>query len=245
LAPIIAGLAANRDVKVMAFSYAAWMLVLAVTGGVFCAVKIVPEGQEFTLERFGRYIRSLKPGLHVVLPLVDRVGRRINMREQVMDIPVREIVTRDNVVLRLDAVVFFQVLDAARAAYQISDPDLAILNLAIANLSRAVGSMAFGEVLAGREGINASLLQAVDEAASPWGVKIIRIEIKDIKPPAHIIQSSGGRAKAGQEGSVNIPPVEGKPQAAAPDAPFYGEPLQPAPVGKVRTGGWPEGSIPD
>lgn len=166
---------------------------------VFKSVVTVSQGREFTIERFGRYLKTLKPGLGFIVPIIDRVGYKMNMKEQVLDIPAQDVITRDNAVVTVDAVVFFQVLDASRAAYQVNDLERAILNLTTTNLRTVLGSMDLDESLSKRDSINASLLQVVDDASNPWGIKVNRIEIKDISPPADLVESMGRQMKAERE----------------------------------------------
>ena len=163
---------------------------------VFMSVKSVPQGMEYTVERFGKYTNTLTPGLNIIMPIIDRIGKQMIMMEQVMDVPSQEVITKDNAMVTVDGVVFYQVMDAAKAAYEVSKLDWAILNLVMTNIRTVMGSMDLDELLSRRDDINARLLRVVDDATTPWGIKATRIEIKDIAPPKDLVEAMGRQMKA-------------------------------------------------
>lgn len=181
---------------------------------LWSTVKVVPQGFNFTVENFGRYTRTLSPGLHILTPVVERIGARMNMKEQVIDIPRQDVITRDNAMVTVDGVAFFQVLSAAKAAYEVESLETAIINITMTNIRTVMGSMDLDELLSNRDQINARLLQVVDAATEAWGVKVTRIEIKDIAPPRDLVDSMARQMKAEREKRAQILELEGLRQAA-------------------------------
>lgn len=181
---------------------------------IYMMVKSVPQGEEWTVERFGRYTRTMKPGLHFLIPVMDKVGARINMMETVLDIDSQEVITRDNAMVVADAVAFYQVVDAARSAYEVRDLERALVNLSQTNIRAVIGSMDLDESLSNRDIINTKLLSVIDEAAHPWGVKVTRVEIKDLAPPKDITEAMGRQMKAERDRRAEILMAEGQKQSA-------------------------------
>ena len=198
----------------MAFGFFAIVLFILALMLLFSVIKIVPQGREFTVEYFGRYTRTLSPGMHFLIPFFERVGRRVNMMEQVLDVPQQEVITKDNAMVKVDAIVFIQVMEASAAAYRIENLPYAITQLCSTNLRTVVGSMELDEVLFQRDSINSRLLTVIDAATEPWGVKVNRIEIKDLTPPADITNAMARQMKAERERRAVITEADGEKQAA-------------------------------
>jgi regulator of protease activity HflC (stomatin/prohibitin superfamily) len=199
----------------MVFALVLATLMIAI---IFMGVKSVPQGTQFMVERFGKYIRTLEPGLNLIIPFIDRVSRKLSMMEEVMDVAPQEVITKDNAMVRVDGVMFYQIINAAKAAYEVKELRKAILNLTMTNIRNVMGSMDLDELLSKRDDINRLLLQVVDEATSPWGIKVLRVEIKDIEPPKDLIESMGRQMKAERDRRAVILESEGQKRAVVLEA---------------------------
>jgi regulator of protease activity HflC (stomatin/prohibitin superfamily) len=192
---------------VISFSILAFIIL-------YSGVKTVPQAEEWTIERFGRYLRTLQPGLNLIVPFVDRIGEKLSMRETVIEVPSQDVITYDNASVKADAIVFFQVVDAAKAAYEVQDLRQSILNLSMTNIRSVIGSMSLDDVLSKRDDINERLLRVIDMATTPWGIKVTRIEIKELAPPDDLTGAMGQQMKAERLKRAEILTAEGQKQSA-------------------------------